>query len=37
MPKIRTKYEIFELLSNNREEVEIFKKQLSDFLNNTYR
>ena len=35
--KIRTKYEIFELLSNNREEVEIFKKQLSDFLNNTYR
>ena len=33
--KIKTKYEIFEILSNNREEVEIFKKQLSDFLNNT--
>ena len=33
--KIQTEYEIFEILSNNREDVKVFKKHLSDFLNNT--
>jgi len=32
---IQTKYQIFEILSNNKKEVKLFKQQLSNFLNSS--